>query len=39
VASDQLPLVFGAIVLAYLLITLPSAWIIRLVEKRVAIVR
>jgi glutamate transport system permease protein len=39
VASDQLPLVFGAIVLAYLLITLPSAWVIRLVEKRVAILR
>jgi glutamate transport system permease protein len=39
IASDELPLVFGAIVLAYLLITLPSAWIIRLVEKRVAILR
>jgi glutamate transport system permease protein len=39
VASDQLPLVFGAIVAAYLLITLPSAWVIRLIEKRVAIVR
>jgi glutamate transport system permease protein len=39
VASDQLPLVFGAIVLAYLLITLPSAWAIRIIEKRVSIVR
>jgi glutamate transport system permease protein len=39
VAADQLPLVFGAIVLAYLLITLPSAWAIRIIEKRVSIVR
>jgi glutamate transport system permease protein len=39
VAADQLPLVFGAIVAAYLLITLPSAWAIRVIEKRVAIVR
>jgi glutamate transport system permease protein len=39
VASDQLPLVFGVIVLAYLLITLPSAWAIRIIEKRVSIVR
>jgi len=39
VASNQLPLVFGAIVVAYLLITLPSAWLIRIIEKRVAIVR
>ena len=39
VAADQLPLVFGAIVAAYLLITLPSAWVIRVIEKRVAIVR
>jgi glutamate transport system permease protein len=39
VAADQLPLVFGAIVAAYLLITLPSAWAIRVIEKRVAIIR
>jgi glutamate transport system permease protein len=39
VAADQLPLVFGAIVLAYLLITLPSAWAIRIIEKRVSILR
>ena len=39
VASDQLPLVFGAIVAAYLLITLPSAWVFRTIEKRVAILR
>jgi glutamate transport system permease protein len=39
VNSDQLLAVFAAVVLAYLVITLPSAWLIRLVEKRVAIVR
>ena len=37
--ADQLAAVFLAIVAAYLLITLPSAWVIRLVENRVAIVR
>jgi glutamate transport system permease protein len=37
--ADQLAAVFAAIVAAYLLITLPSAWVIRLVEKRVAIIR
>src|SRR4051812_19893419 len=37
--ADQLAAVFAAIVSAYLLITLPSAWVIRLVEKRVAIIR
>jgi glutamate transport system permease protein len=37
--ADQLLAVFAAIVLAYLAITLPSAYVIRLVERRVAIVR
>jgi glutamate transport system permease protein len=37
--ADQLLAVFGAIVLAYLAITLPSAFVIRLIERRVAIVR
>lgn len=37
--ADQLAAVFVAIVAAYLLITLPSAWVFRLVENRVAIVR
>ncbi|WP_448627458.1 amino acid ABC transporter permease [Geodermatophilus sp. URMC 64] len=37
--ADQLVAVFVAIIAAYLLITLPSAWVIRAVEKRVAIVR
>jgi len=39
VNADQLLAVFGAVVLGYLVITLPSAWLIRAVEKRVAIVR
>src|SRR4051794_32281544 len=37
--ADQLAAVFAAIVAAYLLIPLPSAWVTRLVEKRVAIIR
>jgi glutamate transport system permease protein len=37
--ADQLLAVFAAIVLAYLVITLPSALVFRLVERRVAIVR
>jgi glutamate transport system permease protein len=37
--ADRLLLVFVAIVLGYLAITLPSAWVIRVVEKRVAIIR
>ena len=37
--ADQLLLVFAAIVLGYLVITLPSAFAIRVIEKRVAIVR
>ena len=37
--ADQLLLVFAAIVVGYLVITLPSAWAIRVIEKRVAIVR
>jgi glutamate transport system permease protein len=37
--ADRLLLVFAAIVAGYLAITLPSAWVIRIVEKRVAIVR
>jgi glutamate transport system permease protein len=37
--ADQLLLVFAAIVAGYLVITLPSAWAIRVIEKRVAIVR
>ncbi|MBB3086462.1 amino acid ABC transporter permease [Geodermatophilus sabuli] len=37
--ADKLLAVFAAIVAAYLLITLPSAWLIRVVENRVAIVR
>ncbi|MGY1620556.1 amino acid ABC transporter permease [Geodermatophilus sp. SYSU D00691] len=39
VNADRLLAVFLAIVAGYLLITLPSAWAIRTVEKRVAIVR
>ncbi|MGY1632919.1 amino acid ABC transporter permease [Geodermatophilus sp. SYSU D01186] len=39
VNADQLLAVFAAVVLGYLVITLPSAWLIRVVEKRVAIVR
>ena len=37
--SDQLLTVFLAIVAAYLLITLPSAWLIGVIERRTAIVR
>ncbi len=37
--ADQLLAVFAAIVLAYLVITLPSALVLRLIERRVAIVR
>jgi glutamate transport system permease protein len=37
--ADQLLTVFAAVVAGYLVITLPSAWIIRAVENRVAIVR
>jgi glutamate transport system permease protein len=39
VNADQLLAVFAAVVIGYLVITLPSAWVIRVVEKRVAIVR
>ncbi|MGY1591858.1 amino acid ABC transporter permease [Geodermatophilus sp. SYSU D00708] len=39
VNADQLLAVFAAVVIGYLVITLPSAWLIRVVEKRVAIVR
>ncbi|MGY1704973.1 amino acid ABC transporter permease [Geodermatophilus sp. SYSU D00697] len=39
VNADQLLAVFAAVVIGYLVITLPSAWAIRAVEKRVAIVR
>jgi glutamate transport system permease protein len=39
VESDRLLAVFLAIVLAYLAITLPSAWLIRIIERRVAILR
>ncbi|MGY1642314.1 amino acid ABC transporter permease [Geodermatophilus sp. SYSU D00703] len=39
VNADQLLVVFIAVVLGYLAITLPSAWLIRVLEKRVAIVR
>ena len=37
--ADQLVLVFLAVVAGYLLITLPSAWGIRVLERRLAIVR
>ncbi|TFV47520.1 amino acid ABC transporter permease [Blastococcus sp. TF02A_35] len=37
--ADQLLLVFGAVVLGYLVITLPSAWGISVLERRLAIVR
>jgi glutamate transport system permease protein len=37
--ADQLLAVFAAVVAGYLVITLPSAWLIRVVETRVAIVR
>jgi glutamate transport system permease protein len=39
VNADQLLAVFAAVVAGYLVITLPSAWLIRVVENRVAIVR
>ncbi|MGY1635911.1 amino acid ABC transporter permease [Geodermatophilus sp. SYSU D00742] len=37
--ADQLLAVFAAVVIGYLVITLPSAWLIKVVENRVAIVR
>ena len=37
--ADQLLAVFAAVIAGYLVITLPSAWLIRVVENRVAIVR
>jgi glutamate transport system permease protein len=37
--ADQLLLVFAAIVVGYLVITLPSAALIRVIERRVAIIR
>ncbi len=37
--ADQLVLVFLAVIVGYLLITLPSAWGIRVLERRLAIVR
>ncbi|TFV72192.1 amino acid ABC transporter permease [Blastococcus sp. CT_GayMR19] len=37
--ADQLLLVFAAIVVGYLVITLPSAALIRIIERRVAIIR
>lgn len=37
--ADELALVFIAVVVAYLLITLPSAWAIGVLERRLAIVR
>src|SRR5688572_7693208 len=37
--ADQLALVFAAIVIGYLVITLPSAALIRIIERRVAILR
>jgi glutamate transport system permease protein len=39
VNADQLLAVFAAVVAGYLVITLPSAWLIRVIENRVAIVR
>ena len=39
VESTRLLMVFLAIVVAYLVITLPSALVIRLIERRVAILR
>ncbi|MDK3257851.1 amino acid ABC transporter permease [Blastococcus capsensis] len=39
VNADQILMVFFAIVLGYLVITLPSAWAFRAIETRVAIVR
>ncbi|SNR54586.1 amino acid ABC transporter permease [Blastococcus mobilis] len=38
-SADQLALVFVAVVVGYLMITLPSAWGIRVLERRLAIVR
>ena len=37
--ADQLLVVFMAIVVAYLIITLPSAWLIGVIERRTAILR
>ena len=37
--ADQLLLVFAAIVVGYLVITLPSAALLRIIERRVAIIR
>ena len=37
--ADQLIVVFLAIVVAYLIITLPSAWLIGVIERRTAILR
>jgi glutamate transport system permease protein len=37
--ADQLLLVFAAIVIGYLVITLPSAALLRIIERRVAIIR
>jgi glutamate transport system permease protein len=37
--ADQLLTVFLAVVLAYLIITLPSAWLIGVIERRTAILR
>jgi len=37
--ADQLAMVFIAVVVAYLIITLPSAWVISVLERRLAIVR
>ncbi|SCX59905.1 amino acid ABC transporter membrane protein 1, PAAT family (TC 3.A.1.3.-) [Klenkia marina] len=37
--GNQILLVFAVIVLAYLVITLPSAWAIRVIERKVAIIR
>ncbi|UOY01616.1 hypothetical protein [Blastococcus sp. PRF04-17] len=37
--ADQLALVFLAVVVGYLVITLPSAWGLQLLERRLAILR
>ncbi|KQS69815.1 amino acid ABC transporter permease [Modestobacter sp. Leaf380] len=37
--ADQLVLVFAAVVVGYLIITLPSAWGIRVLERRLAVLR
>ncbi|SDH10775.1 amino acid ABC transporter permease [Klenkia brasiliensis] len=39
VNGNQILLVFAVIIAAYLVITLPSAWAIRVIERKVAIVR